>query len=292
MIKSMTGYGRREAAWPGGSVAVEIRSVNHRHCEIFIRLPKGLSALEEGLKRTIQTRCQRGRIEATVSLFGRVDGEKQLSLDRSLAKQYYAKLQELKTSLRLSGQVDLALLAGFREILAVSETPLDDRLLGRKVSRLATGALTDLDGMRRREGRTLAQDIAQRLKLVRRTAQAIEARAPGSVREHFERMQARIAQLSGTGQLDPNRMSQELALYADRCDITEELTRLGSHLAQFEAALTNREPVGRTLDFLLQEMGREVNTVGSKANDAEIAGHVVRLKSEMEKIREQVQNIE
>lgn len=292
MIKSMTGYGRREAAWPGGSVAVEIRSVNHRHCEIFIRLPKGLSALEEGLKRTIQTRCQRGRIEATVSLFGRVDGEKQLSLDRSLAKQYYAKLQELKTSLRLSGQVDLALLAGFREILAVSETPLDDRLLGRKVSRLATGALTDLDGMRRREGRTLAQDIAQRLKLVRRTAQAIEARAPGSVREHFGRMQARIAQLSGTGQLDPNRMSQELALYADRCDITEELTRLGSHLAQFEAALTNREPVGRTLDFLLQEMGREVNTVGSKANDAEIAGHVVRLKSEMEKIREQVQNIE
>ncbi len=292
MIKSMTGYGRREAAWPGGSVAVEIRSVNHRHCEIFIRLPKGLSALEEGLKRTIQSRCQRGRIEATVSLFGRVDGEKQVSLDRSLARQYYAGLQALKTGLRVSGQVDLALLAGFREIFVLSEAPLDDRRLGQKVSRLMTGALTDLDGMRRREGRTLAQDIAQRLKLVRRTAQTIEARAPDSVREHFERMQARIAQLSGAGQLDPNRMAQELALYADRCDVTEELTRLGSHLVQFETSLTGREPVGRTLDFLLQEMGREVNTVGSKANDAEIAGHVVRLKSEMEKIREQVQNIE
>lgn len=292
MITSMTGYGRREAAWSGGSVAVELRSVNHRHCEIFIRLPKSLSSLEEGLKRTIQSRCQRGRIEATVSLFGRVEGEKQVSLDRSLARQYYTGLQALKTGLRVSGQVDLALLAGFREIFVLSEAPLDDRRLGQKVSRLMAGALTDLDGMRRREGRALGQDIARRLKLVRRTAHAIAARAPDSVREHFERMQARIAQLSGTGPLDPNRLAQELALYADRCDVTEELTRLGSHLGQFEAALASREPVGRTLDFLLQEMGREINTVGSKANDADIAGHVVRLKSEMEKIREQVQNIE
>lgn len=292
MIKSMTGYGRREAGWPGGSVAVEIRSVNHRHCEILIRLPKGLSALEEGLKRIIQTRCQRGRIEATVSLFGRVDGEKHVSLDRALAKQYYVGLQELKASLRLSGQVDVALLAAFREILAVTEAPLDDRLLGQKISRLTSGALTDLDRMRNREGRTLAQDIRQRLRLIGRIAHAIAARAPDSVREHFERMQVRVAQLSGTGSLDQNRLAQELALYADRCDITEELTRLESHVAQFEAALAGREPVGRTLDFLLQEMGREVNTIGSKANDADIAGHVVRLKSEMEKIREQVQNIE
>ncbi|MFM8551082.1 MAG: YicC/YloC family endoribonuclease [Nitrospiraceae bacterium] len=288
----MTGYGRREVAWPGGSVAVEIRSVNHRHCEILIRLPKGLSSLEESLKRMIQGRCQRGRIEVTISLFGRVEGEKQVSLDRSLARQYYAGLQELKTSLRIGGQVDLALLAGFREIFAVSEKPLDDRHVGRKVSRITTGALADLDRMRRREGQALARDIRQRLTVVRRTAQAIAVRAPGSVREHFERMHARIAQLSGTESLDPNRMAQELALQADRCDITEELTRLGSHVTQFDAALAGREPVGRTLDFLLQEMGREVNTVGSKAIDAEIAGHVVRLKSEMEKIREQVQNIE
>lgn len=292
MITSMTGYGRRETAWPGGSVAVEIRSVNHRHCEIFVRVPKGLASLEEPLKRAIQARCQRGRIEATVSLFGRVEGEKQVSLDRALARQYYAGLQELKSSLRVSGQVDLALLAGFRDILAVTEAPLDDRRLGQKISKLAAGALTDLDRMRRREGRSLAQDIAQRLAFVRRTTQAVASRAPDSVREHFERMQVRIAQLSGAGSLDQSRLAQELALYADRCDITEELTRLSSHLGQFTAALASREPVGRTLDFLLQEMGREVNTIGSKANDADIAGQVIRLKSEMEKIREQVQNIE
>jgi len=292
MIKSMTGYGRREGLWPGGSVSVEARSVNHRHCEVLVRLPKGLAALEDGLKRTVQARCQRGRIEVTVSLFGRVEGEKTVSLDRSLAKRYYQCLLDLQKHLRIGGRIDLAMLANFREILVVSETPLDDRRLGPKISRLTAGALSDLDAMRRREGRVLAKDIAERLTTIRRTSQAIERRAPLAVQESYARMTARVAQLSESGTLDPNRLAQELALYADRCDVTEELTRLGSHLAQFEQALAGREPVGRTLDFLLQEIGREVNTVGSKANDAEIAAHVIRLKSETEKIREQVQNIE
>lgn len=292
MIKSMTGYGRREAAWSGTSVVVEVRSVNHRHCEIVSRLPKPLASREDALKKLVQARCQRGRIELTVSLTGKSDGEKAVSLDRALARQYYRMLCDLRKDLRLKGEVDLAMLAGFRDIVTVSERPQDDHRLGALTTRLLTGALADLDTMRRREGQALARDTRKRLRLIEQTVATVEARAPQAVQAHFERMKARVAALSEAAQVDAGRLAQELALYADRSDVTEELTRLRSHLAQFDGALKNPEPVGRTLDFLLQEIGREVNTVGSKANDAEIAGHVVRLKAELEKIREQVQNIE
>jgi uncharacterized protein (TIGR00255 family) len=160
------------------------------------------------------------------------------------------------------------------------------------VKRLLTGALTDLDAMRRREGQALARDTRERLRAIREEAEAVAARAPLVAQEAFARMKERIQKLLGSSPIDQGRLSQELAQYADRCDISEELTRLDSHLTQFDEALKSRESVGRTLDFLLQEMGREVNTIGSKANDAEIAARVVRIKGELEKIREQVQNIE
>lgn len=292
MIKSMTGYGRREAAWSGMSVVVEVKAVNHRYCEIVTRLPKALAGREDELKRLVQARCQRGRIELAVLLSGKPDGEKAVSLDRALAKQYYRMLCDLRRDLRLRGEVDLAMLAGFKDMVTVSEKPQDDRRLGALAARLLTGALTDLEAMRRREGQALARDTKQRLRMIQGTVALIEARAPQAVDAHFERMKARVAALSASAQVDAGRLAQELALYADRSDVTEELTRLRSHLAQFDDGLKSREPIGRTLDFLLQEIGREVNTVGSKANDAEIAGHVVRLKAELEKIREQVQNIE
>lgn len=292
MIKSMTGYGRREATLSGTSVVAEVRAVNHRHCEIVTRLPKALASREDEFKKQVQARCQRGRIEVTVSLSGKADGEKMVSLDHALAKQYYRMLYGLQKELRLKGTIDLALLAGFRDIVTLSEKPQNDHRLGTLAARLLSGALSDLDAMRRREGQALARDTRQRLKLIEETVAAVEARAPKSVEAHFERMKARVAALTASPQVDAGRLAQELAIYADRSDVTEELTRLRSHLAQFEGALKNPEPVGRTLDFLLQEIGREVNTVGSKANDAEIGGHVVRLKAELEKIREQVQNVE
>lgn len=292
MIKSMTGYGRAESAWAGGAVTVELRAVNHRFCEVVTRLPRTLSGLEDDLKRTVQGRCQRGRIELSVSLTGVTEGEKALSLDRSLAKQYYHLLRDLQRELRLGGTVDVALLAGFRDIVTVSEQPVVTPRLKQLVKRLAAGALDDLDAMRRREGLALARDTKARLRLVRKEAQAIGIRAPLVVRGYFDRMKERVEKLAGTAPIDQGRLSQELAQYADRCDLTEELTRLNSHLSQFDAALKSRESVGRTMDFLLQEMGREVNTIGSKGNDAEIAAHVVHIKSELEKIREQVQNIE
>lgn len=292
MIKSMTGYGRRESVQAGGTVVVEIRAVNHRHCEIVIRSPKGLSPKEDEMRKLIQGRCQRGRIELTVSFSGRGEGQKTVSLDRGLARQYYQVFRQLQRELRLEGPVDLALFAGFRELLTLSDQPADDQRLGQTAMRLLGGALGDLDKMRRREGQALARDTRKRMRMVRQTVQAIETRAPRSVQAHFDRMKARIETLAGSQQVDQGRLAQELALYADRCDVTEELTRLHSHLAQFDGALNSRVPVGRTLDFLLQEIGREVNTVGSKANDADIAADIVMLKSELEKVREQVQNIE
>lgn len=292
MIRSMTGYGRRETASPYGSVVVEARSVNHRFCEVVVRLPRPLGFLEEDLKRLVQGRCARGRIELAVSLPGGIEGRRRLSLDRSLAKQYHRLLQELQKTLRVPGTVDVALLAGLRDLVSVVEEPVDPRPLKGLVGRLAKGAIADLDAMRRREGAALERDVRQRLETVREEARLIGERTPLAVQEAFERMKARVQALLAPDVPDHARLIQELALYAERGDVSEELTRLGSHLSQFASALKGRESVGRTLDFLLQEMGREINTIGSKANDAGIAGRVVRVKSELEKIREQVQNIE
>jgi uncharacterized protein (TIGR00255 family) len=292
MMVSMTGYGRSEEVWSGGIVTAELRSVNHRFCEIVVRLPKVLSSLEEDVKRLIQQRCARGRIELTVSFSGSKDTGKQLSLDQALARQYQGLLRDLKKQLRLSGSIDVALVAGYRDLISVSDRPVDEKHLQQAAKRVTTDALSALDQMRRREGAMLAKDVRHRLQLLREEIDHIERRAPLVAQEYLTRLKTRLEKLTALPELDQGRLSQELALYADRCDITEEVTRLGSHLAQFETTLKSQEPVGRTLDFLLQEIGREVNTIGSKANDADIATHVVKLKGELEKIREQVQNIE
>ncbi len=292
MIKSMTGYGRREGTWIGGAVVVEVRAVNHRHCEIVTRMPRILSVLDEELKRSIQARCARGRIELTVSLSGGRETQKAIDLDRPLARQYYRLLRDLQKELKLGGTIDLSMLTGFRDLFVVNEQFVADRKLTQSVKRLATAAVGELDAMRRKEGAALEKDIRARLRVLRDAMEAIATRGPLAVDAQFDRMKVRVEKLLGGAEVDQARLHQELAVYADRGDVTEELTRLESHLVQFEGGLAGREPVGRTLDFLLQEMGREVNTIGSKANDAAIASQVVQMKAELEKVREQVQNIE
>lgn len=288
----MTGYGRREAAWAGGTVTAELRSVNHRFCEIVVRLPRSLSSQEEDLKRLIQRRCARGRIELTVSFAGAKDMGKSLTLDRALARQYHNLLRDLQQEFRLSGSIDVGLLAGFRDIFSTTDRFVEERRMKQIVKRLVVGALSELDTMRRREGAALVEDMRNRLRTIRDEIRTVEKRGPVVVQQSFDRMKARVEKLTGSNDLDRDRLHHELALFADRCDVSEEIIRLGSHLDQFDVALKSREPIGRTLDFLLQEMGREINTIGSKANDAEIAEHVVRVKGELERIREQVQNIE
>ena len=292
MIRSMTGFGRRQAPWQDGSVTVEMRSVNHRFLEIACRLPRPLSPLEDSFKKAIQQRCTRGRIDITVTVQAGKGRAENVILDQSLAKQYHQALRTLKKSLKLSGSIDLALMAGLRDVLSVSDQPTEDPKLAKIAQQLTTQALTDLEGMRTCEGKALAEDMSARIQTIRRHKTLVAARTPLLAQEIFEKMKGRVEKLLGSEIPDPSRLYQELAVYADRGDITEEIVRLDSHMIQFEQTLNRADSVGKTLDFLLQEIGREVNTIGSKANDAEIAGHVVQMKAELERIREQVQNVE
>jgi uncharacterized protein (TIGR00255 family) len=287
----MTGYGRRQAPWEGGTVTVEARSVNHRFCEVAMRLPRGMASLEDGLKELIQRHCVRGRIDLSVSLSGGRETRTSVSLDRRLARQYHRLLDQLRKEFRLSGSIDLALLAGLRDLIVVTEEPVSDRALHALVKRLVVGAVTDLDRMRRREGKALAAHLTGLLASIEKELAQISTRIPQAVQAHYDRMKERIEKLLAPGRADAGRLEQELATFADRSDVSEELTRLHSHLCQFRDTMKSDEAIGKTLDFLLQEMGRETNTIGSKANDAQIAWHVVRIKGELEKLREQVLNI-
>lgn len=292
MLKSMTGFGKREGAYQGLAIVAEVRSVNHRFREIVTRLPKGRLEWEEELKALVAQKCRRGRIEITVTYAGREERGTHVTLDRPVARQYYQALKTLQKDCRVGGPIDIGLLASFRDVFRVVETPLDDRNVSRVVKRLVSGAVADLDRMRSKEGKALQLDISKRLAEIRTLHRSIQRCLPLVVKGLQDRMRARVQELWGSTRGDETRLTQECALLVDRCDVTEELTRLQSHLTQFAEMVKQREPVGRQLDFLLQEMGREVNTIGSKANSAEISAHVVALKSELEKIREQVQNVE
>lgn len=292
MIRSMTGFGRRQGTWSDGTVSVDVRSVNHRFLETSIRLPKWMSGLEERFKKVIQQQCGRGRVDLTVLLQGTRGSPRAVQLDVELAKQYHHALRTLQRRLKLKGSIDIGLMGGFRDIIVLSEQPADDPKLTKVVEKLGLLAVSDMTKMREKEGMLLAQDILARLDQVRECRRAVSSRAPHIAQEAFDRMKQRVEKLLADSIPDLPRLNQELALYADRCDITEELVRLDTHMVQFERALQGTEPVGKTLDFLLQEMGREVNTIGSKANDAAIRANVVRMKAELERVREQIQNVE
>ncbi len=292
MIRSMTGFGRQQAAWSDGTVTIEVRSVNHRFLETSMRLPKTMTALEEVFKKSIQQYCARGRVDLTVMLQGSRGNVRALQLDAELAKQYYQALRTLQRTLKLKGSIDIGLMAGLRDILVLSEQPADDFKLTKLVEKLGHKAILDMVTMRKKEGALLVKDVRFRLTQLSESKTAVSMRAPMVAQDAFTRMKLRVEKLLGDAVPDLPRLNQELAVYADRCDITEELVRLDAHMIQFDRAIQCVEPIGKTCDFLLQEMGREVNTIGSKANDAGITAEVVRMKAELERLREQMQNVE
>ncbi len=291
-IKSMTGFGKRESLVQHTMVGVEVRSVNHRFCEIVVRLPRVLSEMELTLKDLAKSVCERGRIELSVTMSGTGASTKNVQLDHQVAKRYVDALQKMKKTFKLDGTIDVNVMAGFRDIFATNEEPVPNKVVPQAVLTLARRALTDLEKMRRKEGATLHKDFQGRLKGLERRLEKVQKRIPIALKEHQERLKMRIAKLLNGEPPPSERIAQEIVMFAERSDVTEELIRLQSHIGQFRAALIAKGPVGKRLDFLLQEMGREVNTIGSKANDAGISEQVVELKSDLEKIREQVQNIE
>ncbi|HTU03491.1 MAG TPA: YicC/YloC family endoribonuclease [Candidatus Sulfotelmatobacter sp.] len=286
----MTGFGRAEASgrWIG---TVEVTSVNHRFLEVRCRLPKRLGGLEPRIQQAIQGRFARGHLE--VKLDERSpDGPRALRVDLDLARQYVEALRTLQKELDLPGEIRLEMLAGQRDLLAIAESEESlDQLWAGLDPALAT-ALDALTEMRVREGAALATALERDLGEVEAGLARILARAPEIVALHRERLRERVATLLEGRLPDAERLEQEVALLADRSDVTEECDRLASHLGQFRQTLALPGPQGRRLDFLLQEMNREVNTIGSKAADAGVAQEVVGLKTALERLREQVQNLE
>ncbi len=295
MIKSMTGFGRGAYEEDGFSVIAEIRAVNHRYSEIGVRMPRRYSFAEEALKALVKSAAPRGKIELSVIVDSASPSTADVRLDKELAGRYLESFMALKEAYpQLAGEPSLHVIAGMPDVLRAAAAEEDEELVTRILSEAVRLATDGLDAMRRTEGEKLAADILMRNELIENTAKEIEGYSPQVVRNYVEKLRQRISELMGDAAVvSEDRILLEAAVFADKSNITEELVRLKSHCQQLKGMVKSAgEPVGKKLDFLVQEMNREANTIGSKANDISITKYVLVLKSEIEKIREQVQNIE
>ena len=292
MLKSMTGFGKAEGETSLGRVAVESRSVNHRYCDIGIKLPKRLASFEGRIKEMVRSEVSRGKVDVSLRLDATGEGRLQLSVDLHLAEQYYQALQTLREKLHLQEEITLALLAGAKDLITAKEETEDVELYWREIIPILKQSFNAMDEMKRWEGKLLEKDLQQRLERIREELETVKQQFPSRLNAYWKRLHERLHSFLGDVEVDYPRFQQEVAFLAERTDVTEEIVRGESHLAQFDTLLKSVEPVGRKMDFLLQEIHREVNTISSKANDAEISQRMVEIKSELEKIREQVHNIE
>lgn len=292
MLKSMTGYGKGEASALQGNFTVEIRSVNHRYGEVSLRMPRSFMAFEGDAKKMVSSLLKRGKIDVFVQWEDTTAASVVPGVDLAVARGFHKAFSTLADELDLPGDIPLALLLSQKGVLKDSCALLDESELKPQLFSALQSAVNAIDAMRTREGEALEADLLARRRQIAEWTAQLSVRAPQVVNEYQLKIKARLEQLLGGNELDEARLLQEVALMADRCDITEELVRLASHFDQFDETLRLSEPVGRKLDFLMQEMNREVNTIGSKSNDAELTTMVVRIKAEMEKMREQVQNVE
>jgi len=288
----MTGYSRVQGVCDGLTLVVELRSVNHRFCDLAVKLPKHLLFLEPFLKKALQRRFSRGHIDLVVQLEGTDKPVIQLALDRGLAQQYHRVLEQLRKELKLSEEISLSHFVHYRDLIRMVEGSGHVEKQARLVQRLVSKGIDALEAARSAEGKAICKEFQQRLREIRRAMGRIENRLPRVIGAHQKRLLAKVRELTGGLEVNPERLAQEVALYAERSDISEELARMESHLERFEEMIQSRESVGRHLDFLLQEMVREVNTMGSKGSDSVISHEVVFIKGELEKLKEQVQNVE
>jgi len=293
MLKSMTGYGKGEASASRGSFAVEIRSVNHRYNEVSVRLPRGFISLENEVKRLVSSVLKRGKVDVTVQWEETAASDTIIPhIDIAAARGYREAFSRLADELQLAREIPLTLIISQKGVMKDTVEPIDETEFKPLLISAVLSAVTAIDAMRTREGEALATDLMARRQQVAEWAEKIGGRVSDVVAEYRLKLKTRLNLLLDGAEMDETRLAQEIALMADRSDITEELVRLSSHFRQFDDALLLSEPVGRKLDFLMQEMNREVNTIGSKSNDAEIATVIIQIKTEMERMREQVQNVE
>ncbi len=292
MINSMTGFGRFEGAVNGRSITLEIKSVNHRYTEFNCRLTRGYSFLEEKLKSYITSKVKRGKIDMFVSISEPEDTPTDVVINHNLAEGYINALKELEEKYGITNSVNTVDVGKYPDVLTVKKAEEDEDKVWDDVRNAVDSALEGFLEMRKAEGERLKADVLSRAETIMSIVDEIEKRSPETVEEYKTRLKQKIEEFLGSGEYDEQRVITEVAIYADKVAVDEETVRLRSHFEQLNTYLNSDEPVGRSIDFLIQEMNREANTIGSKVKDAEIAQKVVRIKNEIEKIREQIQNIE
>ena len=293
-MKSMTGYGRGECTAKGASITVELNSVNRKQAEVSLSVPSELESIEPDLRDLILASVSRGRVSGRVVLqYTGSSRASAVAVNETQAKAYRRELSKLAKSLEIPDNLSMEGLLRLPGVLESAQPTLDAKAFRAPIKSAIDQALEGLLSMREKEGGILARDLAKRLAKLRRIVKRVAKLAPDVLKHHRERLIERLKKANvDVPDMDDDRLLREIVYYTDRTDITEELTRLGSHFVQLEECLSDVVPVGRKLDFLAQEMFREINTIGSKANDANISSEVVTLKTELEKIREQVQNVE
>lgn len=293
MVRSMTAYGRAESRWKDMLISVEIRSVNNRYRDINLKLPRAVQGIESELKALIGSRVSRGRVEAGLQLdSGAQESPAEFTLNSSLAESYVKIVSGLADRYGMDGAMRAETLCQMKDVLVIKPMQFDLETLKAPICAVVVQALDSFDAMRAAEGGAIRADLEMRLGSLLEYASRVEGRAPEVVNAVASRLRESVSRIAADAPVDEWRLAQEVAFFADRSDITEELVRIKSHLAQFEAFLDMDEPLGRRLEFLLQELNREVNTIGSKAADTLVSSLVVEMKAELEKIREQIQNLE
>ncbi len=288
----MTGYGRGEVDHGGVKLSVELNSVNRKQSDIVVNLPRDLAELEPRIRQTINERISRGRMNVLVTLQESTNGARKLALDTGLARSYHEAMLTLQKELSAPGEITIGTILQAPGVMRSPEHSIDAAEAWPVLQEALAAALAELIKMREHEGKHLAKDLIHRLKVLRKEIKEIRGSYPDVVKKYREALLERIEKAGLDLPIEDERLLKEIAFFADRSDISEELTRLESHLAQFAHHLRKNEPVGRTLEFITQEIFRELNTLGAKSNDATISQHVVACKSELEKIREQIQNLE
>jgi uncharacterized protein (TIGR00255 family) len=288
----MTGYGRGEAATQSGSFVIEVRSVNNRYLDCNIKLPRSYAFAEDALKSRVQKATTRGKVDVFVTMDRAADNGLVVRVNQPLAESYVKALSDLGEEFSLKNDITVSLVARFPDVLQVEKAPEDTEQLTADLCAVMDQALADYNAMRQREGKKLEEDVLQRLVTMEGYVARVEERSPQTLAEYRARLEKKMAEVLESTQIDQARILTEAAIFADKIAVDEETVRLRSHIAQFRGMLQAGGPVGRKLDFLVQEMNRETNTIGSKCNDLEISNVVVDMKAEIEKIREQIQNME
>ena len=292
MVKSMTGYGRAEDTLNGCTITVELRSVNNRYLDCNVRMPRLYLFAEETIKSRVQNTISRGKVDVFVTLDSTGGEQVQVSVNQPLADGYYAALTQLAERYGLSKDISVSLLSRFPDVLLAEKAEEDVEQRAQDICSVLDRALADFDQMRTREGARLETDVLYRAARIEELVGKVEERSPQTVAEYRAKLEARMNEVLSNTQLDPARILTEAAIFADKVAVDEETVRLRSHIGQLRHMLEQGGATGRKLDFLIQEFNREANTIGSKCSDIDIARHVVDIKAEIEKIREQVQNIE